>query len=131
MNLKRPLGRRIILGLAVSLFLCAGALGVLRRQIQSGLDRWCMTAQTANPHPDDDIAALLDYVQSDAHSLGHRNHAIWALGQARDRRALPVLEGYFTDEFCDHDRHLCQRELGKAIALCQGETPNLLCIRRP
>jgi len=124
-------GRRVFGVLVVSLVLCAAALGYVRQRIQSDLDRWCMTAQAAHPRPGDDVAALLDYVQSDAHCLRERNHAVWALGQARDRRALPVLEGYFTGEPCDHARGLCQRELGKAVALCQGQTPNLLHIRTP
>ena len=124
-------GRKAILAVLVSLVLCASALGVLRQQIQSGLDRWCLTAQAAHPHPGDDVAALLDYVQSEAHSLRERNQAIWALGQARDSRALPVLEGYLSGESCDHAGRLCQHELGKAVALCKGETPNLLHIRTP
>ena len=124
-------GRRVVGVLLISFLLCATALGVLRQRIQSDLDRWCMTAQAAHPHPGDDIAALLDYVQSDTHPLRQRNHAVWALGQAHDRRALPVLEGYLTSEPCDHARDLCQRELGKAVALCKGETPNLLHIRMP
>lgn len=117
--------------LLAGVVLCVGALGFLRWQIQSGLNRWCRTAQAAHPHPSDPVAALLDYVQSDAHSLRERNHAVWALGQARDPRALPILEGYVTGAPCDHTGCLCQRELGKAVALCKGETPNLLRIRIP
>jgi hypothetical protein len=117
--------------LVVSLVLCAAALGYVRQRIQWGLDRWCMTAQAAHPHPGDDVAALLAYVQSDTHSLQERNYAVWALGQARDPRALPVLEGYVTGAPCDHARGLCQHELGKAIALCRDPTPNLLHIRTP
>jgi hypothetical protein len=124
-------GRRVIGVLSISLVLCAAALGVLRQRIQSGLDTWCMTAQAAHPHPGDDVAALLDYVRSDAHSLRQRNNAVWALGQARDPRARPILEGYLTGEPCDHARGLCQHELSKAVALCKGETPNLLRIRTP
>jgi len=124
-------GKKVIGVLLISLILCATALGVLRQRIQSDLNRWCITAQAAHPHPGDDVAALLDYVQSDAHPLRQRNNAVWALGQARDPRALPVLEGYLTSGPCDHARDLCRRELGKAVALCKGETPNLLHIRTP
>ncbi|MBP7051353.1 MAG: hypothetical protein KBE65_10095 [Phycisphaerae bacterium] len=123
--------KRIAVILLVGLLLCASALGVLRHQIQSGLDRWCTTAQAAHPHPSDDVAALLAYVQSEAHSLRERNYAVWALGQARDPRALPVLENHLTGKPCDHARDLCQGELGKAIALCKDPTPNLLGIRTP
>jgi len=131
MRAKALFGRKVIWILSVSLVLCAGALGVLRHWIQSDLDKWCMTAQAAHAHLGDDVAAMLDYVQSDRHSLSERNGAVRALGQTRDPRALPVLEGYLTSESCDHDRRLCQHELGKAISLCKGETPNLLHIRTP
>ena len=46
-------------------------------------------------------------------------------------RALPILEKYHTGKECDHDQYLCQGELEKAIKLCKGETPNLLCIKTP
>ena len=131
MNLKRSSVKRVLVGFLVVLFLCAGAMGILRHQIQSGLDQWCATAQAAHPHPGDAVAAMLDYVQSETHSLRDRNYVVWALGQARDPRALPVLDGYVTGEPCNHDERLCEGELNKAIALCQGDTPNPLCIRTP
>ncbi len=131
MHPRRFRGRRIILIVSVCLALCVVSVGVLRQQIQSGLDRCCRTAQAAHPHPGDDVAALLDYVQSDAHSLRERNEAVWALGQARDPRALPILKSHFTGEPCDHAKCLCQGELSKAISLCEGKTPNLLGIRTP
>jgi hypothetical protein len=88
-------------------------------------------AQSAHPHPGDDVAAMLEYVQTDSHSLRDRNLVVWALGQARDSRALPVLESYYTAGKCDHDRYLCQGELAKAIKLCRGPAPNLLFIKTP
>jgi hypothetical protein len=124
-------GRKVIVVLLVSLVLCASALGVLRQWIQSDLNHWCRTAQAAHPHPGDDVAALLEYVKSETHSLQQRDHAVWALGQARDPRAVPVLEGFVTGQSCNHTHDLCQHELAKAIALCKGETPNLLHIRTP
>ena len=131
MHPKMSWGGKILMALALLLILCAVALGFLRQQIQSGLNQWCATAQNAHPHPGDSVAALIDYVQSDAHSLVQRNYAVWALGQARDPRALPVLEDYLTGKPCDHAHTLCQGELTKAIALCKSDTPNLLCIRTP
>ncbi len=123
--------RKVIPVPVVTLVLCAAALGVLRQQIRSDLNTWCRMAQAAHPHPGDDVAALLEYVQSETHSLQQRDHAVWALGQARDPRALPVLEGYLASKPCDHAHGLCQHELGKAVALCKGQTPNLLHIRTP
>lgn len=124
-------GRTVLVGVIV-LFVCGtSALGFLRWSIQAGLDRCCETAQEAYPHPGDDVAAMLEYVQSDSHSLKDRNLIVWALGQARDSRALPILECYLTGQACDHDEKLCQGELGKAIALCRENAPNLLLIKTP
>ena len=131
MHSKRRYSRTVLTAGVVCLVLAASALGVLRWRIQSSLDDWCATAQAAHPHPGDDVAALMAYVQSDQHSLRKRNHAVWALGQARDPRALPALEPFATGGPCNHDRQLCQRELKKAIALCKAETPNLLHIHTP
>jgi hypothetical protein len=69
----------------------------------------------------DEVEALIAFVQSDRHPLRERNRAVWALGQLGDRRALPVLEKPYTGAPCQHDRFLCQRELGKAIVLCKGK----------
>lgn len=129
-HLKR-IQKTIAVGVLVLLFCAAAALGVLRLSIQSGLDKWCAVAQQSHPHPGDDVAALMAYVQSESHSLRDRNYAVWALGQARDVRALPLLERYYTGQPCDHSRSLCQGELAKAIKLCQDPTPNPLFIRTP
>jgi len=125
----RKLRKVLAIGLLVCLAMCTIGWGWIRWQIQSGLDELCATAQASHPHPGDDVAALIDYVQSESHSLRDRNFAVWALGQARDPRALPVLEAHYTGEKCEHDRYLCQGELAKAIKLCKGGTPNLLRIR--
>ena len=128
---SRKLRKVLARGFLVCLAICTIGLGWIRWQIQSGLDEWCATAQASHPRLGDDVAALLDYVQSESHSLRDRNFAVWALGQARDPRALPVLEVYYTGAKCEHDRYLYQGELAKAIKLCKRETPNLLCIRTP
>ena len=130
MNFKKVC-RIVVIGLLVCLVCCACLLGLLRWKIQSSLDQYCAIAQAAHPHPGDAVAALLDYVQSDSHTLRERNLAVWALGQARDSRALPIIERYFSGEKCDHDSKLCQSELNKAIMLCKSESPNLLRIKRP
>jgi len=130
MDFKR-VQKTLVIGALVLLLGATCVLGYCRWSIQSGLDTWCAIAQERHPHPGDDIAALLAYVQSDAHSLRDRNHGVWALGQARDSRALPVLKSYYTASECDHSRCLCQYELEKAIKLCQGQTPNPLHIRTP
>ena len=130
MHFKR-IQKAIVVGALVLLLCATGALGALWWSIQGGLDEWCAVAQRSHPHPGDDVAALMAYVQSESHSLRDRNYAVWALGQARDARALPVLERYQTGQPCDHDRCLCQGEIAKAIKLCQDPTPNPLCISTP
>ena len=130
MNTKKA--RRIIIIGVACFFICAAcALGVIRWDIQSDLDKWCSIAQSKHPHPGDGIAAMIEYVQSNSHSLKNRNHVVWALGQARSSRALPILEGYYTGAECDHSQFLCQYELDKAIELCRGKTPNILFIKTP
>ena len=113
MRLKK-ICKWVFIAFIVCFGLCLSALGYIRWEIQSGLDEWSEIAQVSHPHPEDDIAALMDYVQSSSHTLRERNYAVWALGQARDKRALPILEKYYTGEKCDHDKKLCQGELKKS-----------------
>jgi hypothetical protein len=120
-----------LVGLCVCFVMFNGGLLCVRWSIQSSLNEACAAALQAYPESGDAVAALMIIVQSDSHSLEERNNAVWALGQARDRRALPVLRTYYTGGECDHSRKLCQHELDKAIKLCSGETPNLLMIRMP
>ncbi|HSL22759.1 MAG TPA: hypothetical protein VK886_14600 [Vicinamibacterales bacterium] len=68
----------------------------------------------------DEVEALITLVASERHTLAERGRAVHALGQLRDRRALPVLERFYTADECDHARFLCQRELRKAIEKCRG-----------
>ena len=130
MNFKKVC-KKVVIVLLVCLICCVCLLGLVRWKIQSSLDQLCAIAQTAHPHPGDAVMALLDYVQSDSHTLRERNLAVWALGQARDSRALPIIEKYFSGEKCDHDNNLCQSELKKSIILCKPEPPNLLCVKTP
>ncbi len=86
--------------------------------IRSSVKAIC--AEATQEYTGDRIEALTAYVNSESHSLRDRNHAVWALGQLGDSRALPVLEGFDTVGPCNHDKYLCQRELRKAIKLCKG-----------
>jgi len=121
----------VLVGFGICFLLFNGLLLYAHWSIQSSLNKSCGMALKAYPESGDAISALMTFVQSDSHSLKERNNAVWALGQARDNRALPVLRKYYTGGKCDHTRKLCQHELDKAIKLCNGETPNLLMIRKP
>jgi hypothetical protein len=71
--------------------------------------------------PGDRVEALAAYIESDRHTLSEKNHAVWALGQLRDPRGLPVLLKHRTGRPCDHARFLCQHEIDKAVAPCRGD----------
>jgi len=108
----------------VGVLLCGVALGAILLNIHQSVQANCRVAQQAHPHPGDDVAALIDFMNSTSHSLRDRNHrAIWTLGRLRDPKALPALESVYTGEKCEHNKTLCQYELEKAIKLCGG-TPN-------
>ena len=119
--------RKVILyGLALCFVLALGFLACVRYAIITGLDEHIAVAQSAHPHPGDDVAALIEYANSDEHATKDRNHTVWALGQLRDNRALSVLEKLYTGNECDHDKALCQYELAKAIDMCKNNPPDIL-----
>ena len=70
--------------------------------------------------PGDRIEALASMVACESCTVEHRNHAVWALGQLRDTRALSVLKKHFTGRECQHGVRLCEHELGKAIKKIEG-----------
>lgn len=55
---------------------------------------------------------LLD---SSGFSLEQKNRAVWALGELKDKDALPGLESHLTGESCNQRIELCQYELKKTI----------------
>ena len=63
----------------------------------------------------DRIEALIALADCENCTLEDRNHAVWALGQLKDKRALPILYKYRTGKPCDHSRQICQYEISKAI----------------
>ncbi len=68
----------------------------------------------------DGLMMMLDDEKQGYHT---RNHAIWALGQFGDKRALPVLNKYFTGNIPEReplDGTISQYELKKAIGLASG-----------
>ena len=73
----------------------------------------------------DCIEALIAQLNDDNQGFRTRNHAIWALGQLGDSRALPVLQSYFTGNIPDKeplDETISQYELKKAVNLTSGGT---------
>lgn len=71
----------------------------------------------------DCVDALITQLDDDKQGFRTRNHAIWALGQFGDSRALPVFQKYFSGNIPDReplDEVISQYELQKAIKLVQG-----------
>jgi hypothetical protein len=117
----RPL-RVISLACAIAAVLGVVAVGVTLWVIHQSVHEHCRMAQQAHPHAGDDVAALIDYLDSPDHSLRDKDRiAVWTLGRLRDRRALPALRARYTGEPCDHERGLCQHELSKAILRCAAD----------
>ncbi len=106
-----------VVALAVVLTAGAGFIG-LTWWIQAAARD--VGARAMREFPGDDVEALLTLVQSEGHSLAEPNQAVYALGQIGDRRALPVLQTFYTGRECQHDAFLCQKELAKAIDRCRG-----------
>ncbi|HPF71956.1 MAG TPA: hypothetical protein PLQ13_14885 [Candidatus Krumholzibacteria bacterium] len=97
----------------------------LRTSITRSLDELAAAARAAEPGSEGDVAALLAWVADESVPVDQRNRGVWALGQLRDARALPVLESLRVPE-CRHGTDICQHELDKAIALCGGGKPDPL-----
>jgi hypothetical protein len=68
----------------------------------------------------DRVTALARVVDCEARGLRQRDRAVWALGELKDERALPVLRSYYRGGKCDHARELCQYELDKAMRKISG-----------
>ncbi len=88
--------------------------------IGSGVNK---TSQSAMAQfPGDRVEALMALVDCEGCSLHDRNHAVWALGQLKDKRALPVLHKYYSGKPCDHEREICQHEITKAVRWTEGKS---------
>jgi len=73
----------------------------------------------------DCVEALIAQLNDENQGFRARNHAIWALGQLGDNRALPVLQKYYTGNIPDReplDKTISQYELKKAVNLASGGT---------
>jgi hypothetical protein len=68
----------------------------------------------------DRIEALISVVNCETCNLQDRNSAVWALGQLRDKRALPTLYKYRTGKPCNHRTSICQKEIATAVKWTEG-----------
>jgi len=79
----------------------------------------------------DRVEALIAEVDCETCDIRDRNHAVWALGQLTDKRALPVLYKYYTGNPCEHRTQICQYELSTAIKWTEGNSFMLPRLWRP
>jgi len=71
----------------------------------------------------DCVESLTALLGDESKGFRMKNEAIWALGQLGDRRALPVLQSYYTGVIPEReplDKSISQYELKKAINLAGG-----------
>jgi hypothetical protein len=112
----------------IVLLVCLVGILVLSLSIELNVKRCCEMAIRA--YPGDKANALMMFVRSDefgydAHRYRANNHAVWALGQLGDQRALPFLRNLLTGQPCDHETNLCQGEIREAIQKLERRGFNL------
>lgn len=109
--------RKLLLAGAGLLTLLVLGLAGLVVSIRSGLQRFSDDAVMR--FPGSRMEALMRVVDCDTCAMETRNHAVWALGQMEEERALPTLKRHFDGQPCSHSTRLCQYELGKAIRMME------------
>ncbi len=88
------------------------------RATQSEVDDLCKIA--AQKYPGDKVEALIKYLNDEQETLNPTdfNRFCWALGELRDKRALPTLEKLMLKPNID------KYEIKKAIKKITGKIPN-------
>ncbi len=108
---------RLIIAIAGLAVVLAGFI-YLNMQIDSAVEKYCL--EVTQLYPDlSQNEALMKAVASEDISLIHRNELVWAIGRLRIKEALPLLNSYYNQQECDHEKRLCQDELKKAIKRCE------------
>ena len=118
-----PVGRRTVILVLAALCLTGAFLLLLSiHHISTQVRAAC--SEATSEFDGDCVEALAAYAESEHHTYQERNHAIWALGEIGDRRALPALErllgGELIDSPCDTGHGICRYSVEKAIELCRG-----------
>ncbi len=122
--LTRSLGNTIIGALALILIGLFAMVMVVELQIGMGVRSFSQTAQAQ--FPGKRVEALMAMVECRSCSLLDKNHAVWALGQLDDPRALPVLEKYYAGAKGYQPNDLSQDRLRIALRHLRHEDSNRL-----
>ena len=99
--------------LAFAVLVLAGIIVSIRSALQRFSD------DAVARFPGDRTEALMRLVDCDSCGLEDRNHAVWALGQMVEERAILLLRKHFDGRPCNHATRLCQYELRKAIRMIE------------
>lgn len=89
--------------------------------IGSDVRRYCKTSKKI--YGGDCVSSLSEMVDDTSIPFRDRNHAIWALGQLGNPKALTYLNKYYTGNILNKDSldtGLSQYEMSKAMKLMQG-----------
>lgn len=118
MNRKKL--KKIIIFLSIAV-VCVIILSIIVsfHAIYTGVKRICVQAK--EEYAQDCITSLVLLIKSDEHTTKEKIHAIWALGQLADKRALPYLNEFRKKFDCEADPErskLCY-ELLKALKWCE------------
>lgn len=116
-NVKRKLFYLGVVGISFALLFFVVTCFWIGRSVK----RQCQEAKRV--YPGDCVEALITLLNDESRGFRERNSAVWALGQLGDRRALPVLESYYTGNIPPReslDKTISQYELKKAVKLTSG-----------
>lgn len=117
MRTKRgPTSIKVLYGLLIIVVILLAAFGGISYVVHKEIETMC--AKARQKYPGDNVEALTGYFNSEPLNYQERNHVVWTLGELRDKRALPTLEGLLRNE--RYDRY----EVEKAIKKITGEIPN-------
>jgi len=115
-NLKKIILASTIFVTTLALIFFLYTLGVIYQKVKVT----CLKAQ--KEYKEDCVNSLTKLLQSDEKTFRERNTAIWTLGQLADKRALPVLQSFYSGKIPPKEslsQTLSQYELKKAIQWCE------------
>jgi hypothetical protein len=121
MNVSNSVKRRLFFigAVGMSIFLLFVVIGIT----WIGFDVQNRCQEAKREYGGDCTTALISLLNDENRGFAPRNYAIWALGQLGDKRALPVLQSYYTGNIPPREPYrqgLSQYELKKAINLTSG-----------
>ena len=120
MNGKR-IKERIFYGVAIGTSIMLLLFFILSVWIGFEAKNLCLQARWQ--YGGDCVSALMAQLDDTDQGFRNRNHAIWALGQIGDVRAMPTLRAHYTGIIPEReplDAMISQYELKKAIAQMNG-----------